>query len=112
MIRPEQVLVAVDPVDMRWGAERLSLHVQNALGRAPGDGTAYAFANRQRTRIKLLLWDGTGVWLCQRRLHTGRFHWPTVSDPLFSLTPDAWCWLVTGVEWHRLTAQPPAGLRV
>lgn len=112
MIRPDQVLVAVDPVDMRWGAERLSLHVQNALGRSPGDGTAYAFANRQRTRIKLLLWDGTGIWLCQRRLHTGRFHWPTVSDPLFSLTPDAWRWLVTGIEWHRLTAQPPAGLRV
>jgi transposase len=112
VIRPEQILVGVDPVDMRWGAERLSTHVQNALGRSPCDGTAYAFANRQRTRIKLLLWDGTGIWLCQRRLHAGRFHWPMVSDPLFSLTPEAWRWLVTGIEWHRLTAQPPAGLRV
>lgn len=112
MIRPEQVLVAIEPVDMRWGAERLSAHVQHTLGRAPGDGTAYAFTNRQRSRIKLLVWDGTGIWLCQRRLYTGRFHWPSVDDPLFSLSAEAWRWLVSGVEWYRLTAVPPAGLRV
>ncbi|GHD76589.1 hypothetical protein GCM10011419_16170 [Vogesella fluminis] len=80
MIRPEQVFLAVEPLDMRWGAERLSQHVQQLVGRSPCDGTAYAFTNRDRTRLKLLIWDGTGVWLCQRRLHAGRFRWPAPGD--------------------------------
>lgn len=54
MIRPEHVYLAVEPVDMRWGIERLSCHVQHAIGRTPCDGSAYAFTNRQRSRLKLL----------------------------------------------------------
>ncbi|HJV26645.1 MAG TPA: IS66 family insertion sequence element accessory protein TnpB [Aromatoleum sp.] len=73
MIRPGQVWLAVEPVDMRMGIDGLSRKVQWALGRAPCDGSAYAFRNRNGNRIKLLIWDGTGVWLCGRRLHQGRF---------------------------------------
>ena len=69
MIRPEQVWLAVEPVDMRLGIDGLSLKIQQALERSPCDGTAYAFRNRRCNRIKLLVWDGTGVWLCHRRLH-------------------------------------------
>ena len=61
MIRPEQVWVAVEPVDMRLGIDGLSLKLQQALGRSPCDGSAYAFRNRNGTRIKLLIGDGTGV---------------------------------------------------
>ena len=46
MIRPEQVWLAVEPVDMRMGIDGLSLKIQQALGRSPCDGTAYAFRNR------------------------------------------------------------------
>jgi DNA-binding CsgD family transcriptional regulator len=49
---------------MRTGIDGLSLHGQQALGRPPCDGTAYVFANRRRTRLKLVCWDGTGVWMC------------------------------------------------
>lgn len=112
VIHPEQVFLAVDPVDMRWGIERLSCHVQQAIGRTPCDGTAYAFTNRQRSRLKLLVWDGTGVWLCQRRLHTGRFHWPRLGDPVCTLNAETWRWLVAGVDWQRLNAPPPAHWRV
>lgn len=80
MIRPEQVWLAVEPVDMRMGIDGLSLQIQQALGRSPCDGTAYAFRNRSGNRIKLLVWDGTGVWLCVRRLHQGRFTWPHRTD--------------------------------
>lgn len=76
MIQPEQLYLAVEPVDMRRGIERLSCHVQHAIGLTPCDGSAYAFTNRQRSRLKLLIWDATGVWLCQRHLHEGQFHWP------------------------------------
>ena len=41
--------------------------------RSPCAGSAFVFCNRAGNRIKVLLWDGAGVWLCQRRLHQGRF---------------------------------------
>lgn len=112
MIRPEQVYLAVAPVDMRWGTDRLSAYVQNALGYTPCDGSAYAFTNHRRSRIKLLVWDGTGVWLCQRRLHKGYFHWPRATDTVCCLKSDVWHWLISGVEWHRLTAAPATHWRV
>ena len=67
-----QVWLVIEPLDMRTGIDGLSLRIQNTLGRSPCDGTAYAFRNRRRNRLKLLIWDGTGVWLCQRRLHKGQ----------------------------------------
>jgi transposase len=72
-LQAESVWLATQPVDMRIGIDGLSLHVQQALGRAPCDRTAYVFSNRHHTRLKLVCWDGNGVWLCQRRLHRGQF---------------------------------------
>lgn len=63
--------LAIEPVEMRTGVDSLSLHVQQVLGRAPRDGTASVFANRRRTRLKLVCWEGTGVWMCLRRLNRG-----------------------------------------
>lgn len=58
MIRPNEIWVMVEPVDMRVGIDGPSLRVQNLLGRTPCDGAAYAFRNRWGTRLKLLIWDG------------------------------------------------------
>lgn len=107
MIQPEQVFLLVAPVDMRWSIERLSLLVQQTLGRSPCDGTAYGFTNRSHSRLKLLIWDGNGVWLCQRRLHSGRFHWPTLGEATFTMPREQWHWLINGVDWQRLCATPP-----
>ncbi len=112
MIQPAQVWLAVEPVDMRLGIDGLSLRIQQALDRSPCDGTAYAFRNRRSNRIKLLIWDGTGVWLCHRRLHRGRFLWPTADTTVFSITAMQWKWLITGVDWQRLDAAPQAHWRV
>ena len=57
MLQPEQVWLAIEPVDMRLGIDGLSLLVQEALGKAPCDGSAYAFRNRRQNRLKLLIWD-------------------------------------------------------
>ena len=108
MISPEQVFLIVEPVDMRWGIERLSQQVQHLLNRSPCDGTAYGFTIRCRSRLKLLIWDGTGVWLCHRRLHQGHFLWPKPGDDLFVMSAEHWQWLTTGVDWQRLSAKPPA----
>ena len=108
MIQAEQLWLAVEPVDMRLGIDGLSLKVQQALGRSPCDGSAYAFRNRAGNRIKLLIWDATCVWLCQRRLHQGLFHWPLAGETVCMLSANAWQWLVAGVEWQRLQAAQPA----
>ena len=70
MIRADRVWQAVEAVDMRQGIDRLSLRIQEALGHTPCDGSAYAFRNRAGNRIKLLIWDGTGVWLIAQRVKT------------------------------------------
>jgi transposase len=106
MIQPDQVWLAVEPVDMRQGIDGLSLIIQQALGRSPCDGSAYAFRNRSGNRIKLLIWDGTGVWLCVRRLHQGRFTWPQSDDITCPLSAAEWRWLTRGVDWRRLNAEP------
>jgi len=91
------------PVDFRCGADRLLVHVREVLGRDPRDGSAYVFCNRRRTRLKVVVVDGQGVWLCARRLHTGRFVWPTSGQTLWSLTRAQFSWLGAGVDWQRLS---------
>jgi transposase len=112
MIRPEHVHLFVEPADMRWGADRLSLLIQQTSEDSPCDGAAYGFTNRERTRLKLLVWDGTGVWLCCRRLHKGRFRWPAPGDTLFQMSAEQWRWLTAGVDWQRLSATPAAHWQV
>lgn len=109
---PGELWLAVSPVDMRRGIDGLSAIVQHALGHAPCAGSAFVFRNRAGNRLKLLQWDGTGVWLCQRRLHAGRFVWPQGDERCFALTPAQWHWLVAGVDWRRLEAVPRADWQV
>lgn len=111
-LAPSQVFLAIDPVDMRKGADGLSMLLQHGLGRAPTDGSAYAFRNRAGNRLKLLLWDGTGVWLCVRRLHRGRFTWPQGSESICTLSQADWQWLIRGIDWRRLQAQIPRNWQV
>jgi transposase len=86
---PAQIWLAVAPVDLRRGIDGLSSIVQQVLGHAPCAGAAFVFRNRAGNRLKLLLWDGNGVWLCQRRLHRGHFIWPRAHDACFSITCSA-----------------------
>ncbi len=101
--QPSQIWLALEPVDMRIGIDGLSTRVQQALCKIPTDGSAYVFRNRRCNRIKLVIWDGTGVWLCQRRLHQGSFVWPAVGSAVFELSQEQWKWLIAGVDWQRLS---------
>lgn len=77
-----------------------------AAGHPPREGDAFLFTSKKRTRIKLLLWERHGIWLCTRRLHQGTFHWPRDGDITLSLTPEPFTWLTAGVGWQRLSAGP------
>ena len=109
---PPLIWLAVAPVDMRRGIDGLSSIVQQALGESPCAGSAFVFRNRTGNRLKLLLWDGNGVWLCQRRVHQGGFVWPKATDSCFSISQDQWQWLIAGVDWQRLSAIPKAHWQV
>ena len=78
---PSQCFLAVEPIDLRCGMDRLLVWVQSSGG-AVSESVGYVFRNRAGSRIKLLLMDATGVWLCVRRLHAGRFHWPRSGDAI------------------------------
>ncbi len=64
---------------------------------------AYLFANARGSRMKVLVGDGFGLWLVARRLHQGRFMWPTPSaDGRLALTRAQFDALVLGLPWHRV----------
>lgn len=109
---PVRIWLVAEPVDLRRGIDGLSAMVQQALGQSVGSGSAFVFRNRAGNRLKLLLWDGNGVWLCQRRLHRGCFVWPAPGETGFAITPGQWTWLIAGVDWRRLSAKPSAQWRL
>ena len=76
-----KIYVAVEAVDMRKGFEGLYGLVRDQLGADPLSGHLFLFSNRTRTRLKALVWDGSGLWVCAKRLEKGRFSWPQVSGP-------------------------------
>ena len=104
MIRIDAVWLAVEPIDMRAGAERLLAGVVQVFGGAQAHH-GYLFANARSTRIKLLVHDGFGVWCAARRLNKGSFEWPRSTGcgtaPL-TLTVDQFNALVLGLPWQRL----------
>lgn len=70
-----RILVAVEPVDFRKGIDGLAGLCRQQLQRDPLSGWAFVFRNRRATAVKILLYDGQGFWLCQKRLSQGRFGW-------------------------------------
>ena len=102
MIRIDAVWLAVEPVDMRAGADGLLARVVQVFGAAKSHH-GYLFANARGTRIKLLVHDGFGVWCAARRLNQGRFIWPRdgCAAPV-ALTHAQFNALVLGLPWQRL----------
>ena len=105
MIRIDSLWLAVEPIDMRAGAERLLARVVQVFGAAQAHH-GYLFANARTSRIKLLVHDGFGVWCAARRLNAGRFVWPrevSAGVAQMTLTQQEFDALVLGLPWQRLT---------
>lgn len=71
-----RIYLAVGATDMRKGFEGLYGLARDRLLCEPLSGHVFLFANAQRNRMKLLFWDGSGLWVCAKRLEKGRFCWP------------------------------------
>ena len=71
-----RIYLAAGATDMRKGFEGLYGLVRDQLQLEPLSGHIFLFSNAQRNRLKLLFWDGSGLWVCAKRLEKGRFRWP------------------------------------
>ena len=71
-----RIYLAAGATDIRKGFNGLYGLVQDRLQCDPMSGHVFLFANAQRNRLKLLFWDGTGLWVCAKRIEKGRVHWP------------------------------------
>lgn len=104
MIRIDAVWLAVEPIDMRAGVDRLLASVVQVFGAAQAHH-GYLFANARSTRIKLLVHDGFGIWCAARRLNKGSFEWPrgaAVTAAQVTLSSEQFNALVLGLPWQRL----------
>ena len=70
-----RLLLAVEPVDFIKGIDGLKAICRQELEDNPFNGTVFVFSNRTRTSVKLLVYDATGFWLCQKRFSKGRLAW-------------------------------------
>jgi transposase len=102
-----RVFVALKPVDMRKSFNGLYAHVQTVLQQDPLAGHLFLFSNRLRNRLKILFWDGSGLWVCAKRLERGTFGWPAGEGSSHCLRPEELQLLLHGLEgkprrhWYR-----------
>lgn len=104
-----KVYLAILPQDLRKNFNGLSALVSDHLRLDPYQGALYVFTNRTCTRIKILFWDGTGLWVATKRLEKGRFSWPKPSSNdqrCLSLTPEALSMLTDGIDLKSGSMRP------
>ena len=97
-----RILLAAKPVDFRKGMDGLAALVQQALHADPFAGDVFIFRPRRADRVKILIYDGTGLVLYAKRLEAGRFCWPQPADGVVRLSAAQLATLLEGLPWHRL----------
>jgi transposase len=116
MIRIEAIWLALGASDLRGGIDKLLAQVVHGFALGAQAHHAYVFANRRADRLKVLVYDGAGLWLCARRLQAGSFAWPRQDTGsmghTLSLTREQFDWLVAGLPWQRLSTPQPQSITV
>ena len=107
-----RIYLAAGSTDMRKSFEGLHGLVRDLLSCDPLSGHVFVFSNAQRNRLKLLFWDGSGLWVCAKRLEKGRFRWPAASgeETKVILSQEELTLLIGGIDltqtrpraWHRI----------
>lgn len=104
------IFVSLEPCDMRKSFNGLFEIASNHLGNQRlAAGAIFVFTNKRRNRIKLLCFDGTGLWVAAKRLEKGAFSWPKPSEPAqrkLKLAPEALQLLLDGVDLRGASFRP------
>ncbi len=104
-----RIFVAVEPCDMRKGYEGLSALAGGVLGEDVRSGALFVFCNRRRTRLKILYFDGSGIWVMGKRLEQGTFSWPKLTEggsPKVMLRAEALAMLTDGIDLRGAKMRP------
>ncbi len=105
MIIPSQhgkIVIATKPVDFRKGHDGLAAVAQNELGLDPHSGLIIVFRAKRADRVKVLLWDGTGLVMAYKRLEDSKFSWPAIHDGIMRLSKAQFEALFEGLDWRRV----------
>jgi transposase len=95
----QRIYLALEPVDMRKQFNGLWALAGERLREDPFSGALFVFTNKEKDRIKILCWDGTGVWVAAKRLEKGRFSWPALTGAAkVDMEPAALTMLLAGIE--------------
>lgn len=93
-----RIFLYVAPVDFRKSYRGLAALVEQELGNDPFDGALYAFVNRQRNKVKLLMWEDNGFVLYYKALAEEKFRWPRAGDDVMPLTGEQINFLLDGYD--------------
>ena len=107
--RGVRVYAYPEAVDLRKGYDGLFGLVKQGLRRDPLSGELYLFVNKRRDSCKVLVWDGTGLWILTKRLEKGAFSWPknlAEGQTKLSLAPQALAMLTDGVDLRGAQLRP------
>lgn len=116
-----RIYVAVGATDMRKSFNGLEGLVRERLGSDPTSGHIFLFANARRDRLKLIFFDGTGLWVCAKRMEGGRLRWPTGEQEKVQLSREQFALLIGGIDlsqtrerkWYRRAlAEEPSESRI
>jgi transposase len=110
VIRPStegiEVYLCVAPVDFRKQANGLSMLVESELSLDPLSSAVFAFTNRRRNQVKLLVWERNGFVLWQKRLEKDRFCWPRADEVRVALNGQELNWLLDGLDLRFWNPHP------
>ena len=105
-----RIFLALAPIDGRKSFNGLYTLVKETLQQEPTSGYFFVFTNKSRNRLKILFWDGSGLFLCTKRLERGTFAWPAGEGASRLLRPEELQLLIHGLEgvararWYRIAA--------
>jgi transposase len=102
LIPIEHIWLSLESADMRGGIDSLLARVVRSFSGGAAIHSAYIFTNKSASRLKVLVYDGSGIWLCTRRLQSGRFVWPRDASGQISISESQLRWLVAGAPWQHL----------
>lgn len=109
MIAPSstyQIYLATHPVDFRKGMDGLANYVMSNFELDPFSGVFFVFRSKSRDKMKVLMWDGTGLVMIYKRIEGTGFVWPKLSEGTMTLTKAQFEALFEGIDWRRVVSAP------
>ena len=98
-----RIFLAAGSTDLRKGFDGLSDLVRHRLAADPLNGQLYIFCNLRKDRIKILCFDGSGTWICAKKLQQGSYSWPAADNAAtsVSLRAEELALLLGGIELEK-----------